>query len=237
MIILRTDHTKNEVPMCRDDEMRTSIGSTPTKGKIFIVMGPSGVGKTTLVEAVLRSQAPWMRLTRVVTYTTRQPREGELQARDFHFVSQGTYDELAASGFFLEQSCAYHDCYGTAVSDVDATLAQGYSVVLVIDRPGAEQVVAKRPETTVIRIVPPSFEELERRLRLRGTHDEKTILFRLDRAKKEENSEQENPLATYTIENDDLIDSINRLMNVFSSVLQCSSNDFEAVAKKSFKKC
>lgn len=174
-------------------------------GGIFVVMGPSGVGKTTLVDAVLADQKPEMRLTMVTPYTTRAPRSGETSGAHFHFISTQAFEQKRDEGFFLEWSCAYQACYGTSKAEVEERRIKGYNVILVIDRVGAKQVRALLPETVIIRIAPPSESELERRLRSRKTQNEETIRFRLEQARREAEEERENPLSDNVIVNDDLV--------------------------------
>ncbi len=150
---------------------------------LFTISAPSGAGKTSLVKALLEKRAE--SVTVCVSHSTRAIRPGEVDGKAYHFVSQEVFDQMVANDEFLEYAQVFDNCYGTARASVDALLASGKHVILEIDWQGARQVKAKMPETVSIFILPPSREELERRLRDRGTDDQTTIARRMRDADRE----------------------------------------------------
>ena len=151
-------------------------------GNLFVISGPSGAGKGTLVARLVQSVSDaWVS----VSATTRLPREGEVEGIHYHFVSDAEFDRLVAEDGLLEWAHV-HDCrYGTPRATVEAHIAQGEQVILEIDVQGAFQVREKMPQAHLVFIEPPSMEELERRLRGRGTETEEKIAGRLATAKVE----------------------------------------------------
>jgi guanylate kinase len=141
-----------------------------------VVTGASGTGKTTLVKEALATIPD---LSFSVSATTRAPRVGEVDGRDYHFVSQERYAELVAAGAFLEWAEVYGNRYGTLREPVESALARGESILLEIDAQGAAQVRAAMPEAVFIFILPPSIETIEARLRGRSTDSEAIIQRRL----------------------------------------------------------
>ena len=170
-------------------------------GKLFVVMGPSGAGKTTLVDAVLERRGQECKLTMVTPYTTRAPRPGEVHGQHFNFLTNQEFEQKIHEGFFLEWSGSYNAYYGTSAEGVAHKRSQGWSVVLVIDRAGAVQVKKQLFEAYVILIVPPSFEILQQRLQGRCTDCQETIAFRLERALEELGEEFKHPIASCVVEN------------------------------------
>ena len=150
--------------------------------RLFVVSGPSGAGKGTLVSLV-REQRPDLGLT--VSATTRQPRPGEVDGVSYHFLSKEEFASRVEAGEFLEWANVHGNCYGTLRSEVDRNLEAGRSVILEIDVQGALNVRKVYPDAVLVFIEPPSAEELERRLRGRGTEDEASIQMRLANATKE----------------------------------------------------
>lgn len=151
-------------------------------GKLVILSGPSGVGKDTVL-AGWSKQDP--RVVRVVAYTTRTTRPGEVDGVDYHFVDRETFLRLAAEGAFLEHKEVHGNLYATPKKDMEALLDAGKIAVLKIDVQGALSAMALRPDATTIFLLPPSIEELERRIRGRASDDEATIQRRLASAKTE----------------------------------------------------
>lgn len=150
---------------------------------LFTISAPSGAGKTSLVKALLEKRVESVAVC--VSHSTRAIRSGEVDGKAYHFVSQEVFDGMVANDEFLEHAQVFDNCYGTARASVDTLLASGKHVILEIDWQGARQVKAKMPETVSIFILPPSREELERRLRDRGTDDETTIARRMRDADRE----------------------------------------------------
>ena len=152
------------------------------KGKTFIVSGPSGVGKSTVLNALLQKRKD---VYFSVSATTRPPRTGEEDHVHYHFIDVDTFREWIVKDEFLEYAEYVGNFYGTPKKYVDAAMEEGRDVILDIEIQGAIQVVSKRPETVRIFIAPPSWDELERRLTERGTDTEEKIQKRLLRAKVE----------------------------------------------------
>jgi guanylate kinase len=170
------------------------------RGFLFIVSSPSGGGKTTLIRRLL-SDPPGEPLRFSVSHTTRPRREGEVDGREYHFVSAAEFEEMARHGEFLEHNEVHGNFYGTAKSEVLPRLAGGEDVVLDIDVQGARDVRKACPEAISVFIVPSTAAELERRLRARGLDGEDAIRKRLINAAKEVAQAEE---FQYVIVNDDL---------------------------------
>ena len=177
--------------------------------KLFVVSGPSGVGKGTLV-SLLRDKRPNLGLT--VSATTRSPRPGEVDGVAYYFLSDEEFKKRVDAGEFLEWAHVHGHCYGTLKSEVDRLISAGQSVVLEIDVQGGLMVHKQYPSAILVFIKPPSFEELEQRLRGRGTEDEKTIFTRLSNASRE--MEYANDY-TVCIVNDNLETALSKLEEVF----------------------
>ncbi len=152
------------------------------KGKTFIVSGPSGVGKSTVLKSLFEGRDD---LYFSISATTREPREGEQDGVHYHFIDVKHFQDLIEADAFLEYAEYVGNFYGTPKKYVDKAMEDGKDVILDIEVQGALQVCNKRPETIRIFIAPPSWEELERRLKSRGTDSEEKIQKRLLRAKAE----------------------------------------------------
>ena len=152
------------------------------KGKTFIISGPSGVGKSTVLSALLEKR-PNVYFS--VSATTRDPRPGELDGIHYHFMDVDSFRKWIAMDQFLEYAEYVGNFYGTPKRFVDEAMDQGKDVILDIEVQGAIQVTSKRPDTVRIFIAPPSWAELERRLTERGTDSKDKIQKRLLRAKVE----------------------------------------------------
>ncbi len=151
-------------------------------GQLFIVSAPSGAGKTTLVKELVAKRAE---ISLSVSHTTRAPRAGEMDGKDYHFVSQAEFDRMREAGEFLESATVFDHAYGTATAAVASQLAQGDDIILEIDWQGAEQVRRSDLPCKSIFILPPSRAELESRLRGRGQDDDTVIARRMRDAKSE----------------------------------------------------
>jgi guanylate kinase len=170
----------------------------PAKGKVFVITGPSGVGKGTLIKT-LRDRVPELALS--TSATTRPPREGEEHGRDYHFLSREEFARRADANEFLEHAAYSGNRYGTLRSEVERRLAAGESVVLEIEVQGARQVRAAMPEAVLVFIAPPDPAALRQRLERRGTDDAEAIDERLRTAQIELDAQQE---FQHVVCNDDL---------------------------------
>ena len=152
------------------------------RGRLFVISGPAGVGKSEIVKTVLRKH-PDISLS--VSCTTRAPRPGEVDGVNYHFVDDARFDRLVAEDAFYEGAHVHQNHYGTLKSVVDAELAEGRDLILEIDVQGCLQAMAQDDSVTGIFICPPSRENLEARLRHRGTESEESIRVRLNNVAKE----------------------------------------------------
>ena len=175
------------------------------QGQLTVITGPSGVGKGTLVHRLLeRNPKIWLS----VSATTRSPREGEQDGLSYFFQSRERFDALVSDGGLLEWAEFAGNCYGTPRAPVEEQLSTGRPVLLEIELEGARQVRRSFPDAVQIFLAPPSFEELERRIRGRGTDPEEAILRRLARAQEELKSKAE---FDAVVVNDDLYQAMLRL--------------------------
>ena len=156
---------------------------TGKRGVLFVFSGPSGVGKGTLKAKLFEEFAD--RIAYSVSATTRGPREGEVDGKDDFFISRQEFERREKNNEFLEHAEFAGNCYGTPRAYVEKLLDSGMNVVLEIDVQGALQVMKSMPECVSVFILPPSFEELEHRLRGRGTETEEKVRERLETAKRE----------------------------------------------------
>ena len=145
-------------------------------GNLFIISAPSGAGKTSLVHALLNLD-PHINLS--VSYTTRDPRAGEVDGKDYHFVSRETFLAMTKRGEFLESAEVYGNLYGTSQTWIRQEIARGSDILLEIDWQGAAQVRRLLPESISIFILPPSKAALQQRLKGRGKDDETVIAKRM----------------------------------------------------------
>lgn len=168
------------------------------KGKLIVISGPSGAGKSTVVFNALGDRKDSCFSTSV---TTRKPRPGEVDGREYFFVDLDRFDEMVKNDELLEHAEYVANNYGTPKAYVLEKMEEGLNVILDIEVRGARQVFEKMPEAVLIFVVPPSLAELERRLRGRGTDTDRAIEARLIRAKQEYN---EANFYDYIIINDDV---------------------------------
>ena len=151
-------------------------------GNLFVVVAPSGAGKTSLVTELLKRE-PNLKLS--ISHTTRAPREGEADGREYHFVDRATFEKMIAAGDFLEHANVYGNYYGTSRRWIEKELAGDHDVLLEIDWQGARQVKKLFEHAIAISILPPSIEELRRRLEARGKDSPETIDRRMASARDE----------------------------------------------------
>jgi guanylate kinase len=184
-----------------------------SRGGLFIVSAPSGGGKTSLTRTALeRLRVLGLRTEISVSYTTRAPRPGEQDGVHYHFVDEDRFLAMIAAGDFLEHAEVFGRRYGTGRSRTLDLLAQDCDVILDIDWQGARQVRTQMPEVVSVFILPPSLEELERRLRGRGQDDEATVRKRMAAAQAETSHYAE---YDYLIVNDDFERALGDLLSVF----------------------
>ncbi len=185
-------------------------------GNLFIVSAPSGAGKTSLVQAVLNIN-PGIDLS--VSYTTRDPRPGERDGKDYHFVSRSTFLSMMQRGEFLESAEVYGNLYGTSQTWISHENARGHDILLEIDWQGAAQVRQAFPECISIFILPPSREALEQRLRGRGKDNDEVIAKRMAAVREDVSHIGE---FDYVIINDNLNEALRELNAiVLSARLHC----------------
>ncbi|ARN57441.1 guanylate kinase [Sedimentisphaera salicampi] len=151
-----------------------------SKGKLFVVSGPSGVGKGTIVRRLDKTDAVLS-----VSATTRQPGKGEKDGIDYWFISRSEFEERIEKGMFLEYAEVFGNLYGTPTDKTQEAVESGKNVILEIDVQGGLQVKKKWPEAGMIFIMPPDMLELEKRIRNRARDSEETIRKRLEEAEKE----------------------------------------------------
>jgi guanylate kinase len=152
------------------------------KGLLIVVSGPSGTGKGTVCTELLH-QTPELGYS--VSATTRQPRVGEVDGKNYYFLTKQKFEEIAAQGGFLEYANVYGNYYGTPLAKIQQRLEDGQDVLLEIDIQGALNVMKRCPDGLFIFLLPPSISELEHRLRGRGSETEESIARRMGNAKKE----------------------------------------------------
>lgn len=178
---------------------------------MFVVSGPSGAGKGTLIRGVL-DRVPALAVA--VSCTTRAKRPGEVDGREYHFMSRAEFARLVDQGAFLEHAEFAGNRYGTLNSELDRIMDGGRSVILEIELQGARNVRVARPESISIFIAPPSLDELGRRLRARATDAEEEIAERLEVARTEMAAQQE---FDHVILNDDAARATDELTDIIES--------------------
>lgn len=152
------------------------------KGRLYVISAPSGTGKGTIIAKMLELR-PELRLS--VSAATRQPREGEMDGVNYFFVTREFFEDMIVRGEFLEYAEYVGEYYGTPKKTIHEAIQNGKDILLEIEVQGAKQVMEIQPDAVTIFIVPPSLEELERRLRGRGTDSEEKLIKRLARAELE----------------------------------------------------
>jgi guanylate kinase len=157
-------------------------GREKSKGTLFVVTAPSGAGKTSLIDAVMKDD-PSLKIS--VSYTTRKPRPGEKEGVDYHFVDPQTFRRMQERGDFLESAEVHGNHYGTAKQVILDALAAGEDMILEIDWQGAREVRRLYPQSVGIFILPPTVDELERRMRARAQDSDAVIRQRVTNAREE----------------------------------------------------
>ncbi|UCD90274.1 MAG: guanylate kinase [Desulfobacterales bacterium] len=179
-----------------------------TSGKLFIISGPSGVGKTTLYKALLK-QFPDMLYS--VSYTTRKSRYGEQDGIDYHFITEVDFKKNIETGRWAEWAKVHDHYYGTSAGFLNKGLSSGYDILLDIDVQGTIQIVNYFPDSITIFLLPPSMDALNNRLRLRGSDSESAIEKRLLNAQREV---EKKDIYRYVVVNDRLEVAAEKLVSI-----------------------
>ena len=181
---------------------------TSPRGRLIVLSGPSGVGKTSIVDAVMaRTDARFS-----VSATTREPRPGEVEGVDYHFVTRSEFESRRDRGDILEWAEYGGNLYGTPRTSVLPLLDSGHDVLLDIENEGAKQIRRAYPEAVMIFIAPPSLEELARGLIARGDTSERDVTKRLGVA--ESQIAEASDLYDHVVVNDDLVDAITSVLDI-----------------------
>lgn len=184
-------------------------------GNLFIISAPSGAGKTSLVSALLKSNK---QIALSVSYTSRTPRHGETNGKDYHFISREMFLEMVKEGDFLESAEVYGNLYGTSQSWIRKQLDAGHDILLEIDWQGAAQVRKLMPHAISIFILPPSLAALETRLKGRGQDSAEVIARRLQASQEDISHVSE---FDYVIINDKLDEALQQLAAVITAAGLC----------------
>ena len=178
------------------------------KGRVIIISAPSGTGKGTVIAKLIETHK---NISLSVSATTREPRTGEIGGVHYFFITRDEFYKMAEEGKFLEYAEYAGNCYGTPLPPIIEKTAAGINVILEIEVQGFKQVKEKMPEAVSIFLIPPSMEELERRLRSRGTDSEETILKRLEIAKSEMALSEK---YDYIVVNDDVDRAVREIIKI-----------------------
>ena len=178
--------------------------------KLIIITGPSGVGKGTVVKSILKKDINiWLS----ISATTRKPRNGEEDGKDYYFLTVKNFKEMIDNEMFLEWAEFAGNYYGTPINIIKEKIENGFQVILEIEVEGACQVREKFPETISIFLLPPNKQELEQRIRNRGTDNEKSILQRLERADFEISASKD---FNYVLKNDEIDKTSDEILKIIS---------------------
>lgn len=187
-------------------------------GKLFIISAPSGAGKTTLINAVVDRLNKQFSLQRLITYTSRKKRPGEIDGADYHFLTSDEFKQRIARDYFLEYSCEYHNYYGSP-SYIIQQLQKGISIIGILDQFGAQQIEKKIDNVVSVWLYTSNLTILKQRLEKRNT-DPKEIQKRLEIAKNELHREKEKPFYKYHICNDNFDHALQKLEHIIVSFLR-----------------
>jgi len=179
-------------------------------GKVVVVSGPSGVGKSTIVrEVIARTGADFS-----VSVTTRKPRADEVDGREYHFVDRATFERMIDAGQLLEWAEVFGHYYGTPAGPVEEALADGRVILLDVDVQGARQVHRRMPDATFVLIVPPDQDALAARLRGRGSEGPEALAERFAKAQAEISAARDSGAYNHVIVNDELPEAVRSLVEV-----------------------
>tara|TARA_B100000212_G_scaffold300819_1_gene246334 strand:- start:66 stop:620 length:555 start_codon:yes stop_codon:yes gene_type:complete len=178
--------------------------------QLIILTGPSGVGKGTIIEKIIKKDK---RFWLSISATTRKPREGEVEGENYYFLSKSQFEEMIDKELLIEWAKFADNYYGTLLKPVIEKINKGFKVILEIEVEGAEQIRKKFPEALSIFLMPPSKNELEKRIRNRGTENEDSIIKRLDRASFEIDSAKE---FDYVFTNLDVDETAKKILEVIT---------------------
>jgi len=181
------------------------------KGHLFVISGPSGVGKSTIITYLLK-KIPHIRYS--VSYTTRPPRRGEVDGIDYNFISETEFKEMIRKGEFIEWEEVYGNLYGTSYRFIYEVMKQGEDVIMDIDPKGARNIKEKIDHSHLIFILPPSVEELFKRLKGRKTDSDETVDRRMKQAFQEL---RESRWYDYVVVNDDIDSAIRAVESIIIS--------------------
>ena len=181
------------------------------KGILFILSAPSGAGKTTISRKSV-AEIPGLEMS--VSATTRAARAGEKPGVDYHFLTKDEFERRRDAGEFAEWARVHDHFYGTPRAPIESALSSGRDMLLDIDVQGARQMKERYPESVAVFVLPPSVEELERRLRGRGTDPDEVIRRRLDRAKEEM---KEAPAYDHRIVNEEIAKSVGEFASIVAA--------------------
>ena len=180
------------------------------KGKLVVISGPSGAGKSTIaIQAMKRTGAEFS-----VSATTRQPRPGEIDGREYRFVGRPAFEKMIAAGELLEWAEIFGQLYGTPARPVQEAIDAGRTILLDVDVQGGRQVHEKMPSATFVLIVPPAAEELSRRLKRRGTEAPGELEGRLAQADSEVAAARQSGFYNHVVVNDDPEQAISRVVQI-----------------------
>ena len=181
------------------------------RGQLIVLSGPSGAGKSTVIAQLLTKRE---NIHFSVSFTTRQPRAGEVNGVNYHFISREEFETRIAGNEFLEYAEYVGNYYGTSMKVIEEHLEQGFDVLLEIEVQGAAKVREKCPDALTIFVIPPSLEELAARLRGRATDDESVIQERLAQVKREY---QEIPNYEYLVVNSSAERAVNEIISILAA--------------------